>query len=54
MLRDPAWREDIKIAKELRYPRSVIKQLEEEENSIRRSNILCNARHGIYEKRIPY
>lgn len=44
------WEEDIKIAKELLYPDSVIKALEKESNSIRRSNILKDARIAESEK----
>ena len=40
--------EDVKIAKELRYPKSVQDKLAEEPDAEKRSRILTDARHGIY------
>lgn len=40
--------EDVKIARELRYPKSVQDKLAEEPDAEKRSRILTNARHGIY------
>lgn len=40
--------EDVKIAKELRYPKSVQDKLAEEPDAEKRSRILTDARHGVY------
>lgn len=40
--------EDVKIARELRYPKSVQDKLAEEPDALKRSKILTNARHGVY------
>lgn len=44
------WREDIRAAKELCYPKIVVELLEREENPRRRANILADARHGVYDR----
>ena len=44
--REPA--EDVKIARELRYPKSVQDKLAAEPDELKRSRILTNARLGIY------
>lgn len=45
------WKEDIRTAKELGYPTTVIKMLENEPDWNKRQHILCNARTGKYNKR---
>lgn len=41
---------DVRIAKELRYPKEVIAMLIMEENPAKRQQILRGARNGIYDK----
>lgn len=41
--------EDIKIARELHYPKKVIEKLENEPDTNKRQRILKNARNGIYK-----
>ena len=41
--------EDIKIARELLYPKNVIKRLENEPDPVKRQRILSNARNGVYK-----
>ena len=42
-------KDDINIARELLYPRSVIRKLEDEKNPWARQRILKDARNGIYD-----
>lgn len=42
--RDQDWRYDIKVGKELRYPKEVIEALKAEGNPRKRERILTNAR----------
>lgn len=42
------WTDDIKIAKDLGYPKTVIMAMKMEPSSRRRQVILTNARHGIF------
>lgn len=42
------WKADIRAAKELCYPKKVIRMLEDEPNANKRSKILTNARKGVY------
>ena len=44
------WKEQIKIAKDLCYPKIVIEKLMAEPNPIRRDAILHDARNGVYEE----
>ena len=45
------WREDIRAAEELMYPKEVIEQLEKEPDAVKRANILSRARNATYKKR---
>lgn len=40
--------EDVKIARELRYPKSVQDKVAKEPDAEKRSRILADARHGVY------
>lgn len=44
-------KEDIKIAKDLCYPKEVIEMLKNEPDSNKRCRILHDARTGVYDKR---
>ena len=41
------WREDVKAAKELLYPKETIRQLEDEPDPYKRQRILHDARHRM-------
>lgn len=41
--------EDIKTARQLCYPRSVIERLKKEPDPVKRQRILTSARNGIYK-----
>lgn len=45
--RNQEWLHDIKIGKELRYPKDVIDSLKSEPDAVRRNSILRNARYAL-------
>lgn len=44
------WQQDVRIAKQLCYPKVVIKLLKEEPDPIKRTKILWEARNGTFDK----
>lgn len=48
MTHNESWNGDIEAAKELCYPKKVIRMLEDEPDPDKRSKILMNARKGVY------
>lgn len=44
------WKADIRAAKELCYSEKVVNMLKKEPNPIKRSQILTNARKGVYDE----
>lgn len=45
------WKADIRAAEELCYPKTVVKLLKDEPDPKKRSQILTNARKGVYNGR---
>lgn len=45
------WKEDIKAARELCYPKTVVELLKNEPSASKRQRILCDAINGKYDRK---